>query len=131
MVLTFVDKYTCGWFCVLSFQNSGCMKLLRTRRYLRLGSFRHPYDSAGSWFPSTFNSRKRLERKRSIKCCESFARWLLGASRHENGVSVSAPPESAKCLNEFDYRREGLRVPTTSERHYQSTCLHRMTKYHS
>lgn len=53
---------TCGWFCVCSFQKSGCMKLFLTLRQNRSRS-RAPHGMAGSWFPSMFSSRKFLRRR--------------------------------------------------------------------
>ena len=57
-----------------------------------------------------------------IKCCESFTRQLLGTSgckgmsRCQNNVSSFPPqPVSAKSSHEFNYSRQGLSVPITSE----------------
>lgn len=53
----------CGSFLEFSFQNKGCIKLLRTFNLIKFCKFKAPLGIAGNWFPSTFNSLKFLIKK--------------------------------------------------------------------
>ena len=59
------------------------------------------------------------------------ARNVRHESRCRGDVLASLPLVSAKCWNEFDHSKQGLRVATTFECPHHSTCIHGLTQYHS